>query len=244
MGDITHVSITHAFESLTTTFTIQHTKARLKRLAHGCILAEEVFLRDFNYSRLLFTTKILRRDWEILCIPGLPGRHQDWLARVRSTSFLVGESGERRMVDLQCYKYDKEHFTWVFDDEARFDKATRQVWHSVVHDFSCGTPPFSTFHCPLKPQSPLNLPPQRFLKFPRIKTRQRQGEACTFPDLSMVDRYPLYASPTFFGLQNTTWLEQQMNASHWRSKIFFAPLSKRKRSRLSPSPRKSLKPKT
>ncbi|CAK9038399.1 unnamed protein product [Durusdinium trenchii] len=100
---------------------------------------KEVFLHDFNYSRMRFSAKIVKRDWDILCIPGLPGRHQDWLARARLKNTLrsarfddergkqeedqLEEGHIREVVDEQCYIFDREHFTWALAEESLFEKA-------------------------------------------------------------------------------------------------------------------------
>eukprot|EP00435_Cladocopium_sp_Y103_P054584 s1087_g17.t2 len=100
----------------------------------------DVFLYDFSYNRMTFSSKVLRRDWEILCIPDLPqGRHQDWLARVCLTTLLSPvdpvdpdpekremeqmERMERQRTDLHKYRYVKESFTWTLDDDCQFDQA-------------------------------------------------------------------------------------------------------------------------
>ena len=86
-----------------------------------------------------FSAKIVKRDWDILCIPGLPGRHQDWLARARLKNTLrsarfddeqgkqeedqLEEGHIREVVDEQCYIFDREHFTWALAEESLFEKA-------------------------------------------------------------------------------------------------------------------------
>lgn len=91
---------------------------------------KDIFLHDFSYSRLTFSSKVLRRDWEVLCIPDLPqGRHQDWLARVCLNTLLspvdpVDQPDQpRQRTDLHTYRYVKESFTWTLDDDCQFDQA-------------------------------------------------------------------------------------------------------------------------
>ena len=93
--------------------------------------SQDIFLHDFSYSRLTFSSKVLRRDWEVLCIPDLPqGRHQDWLARVCLTTLLspvdpVDQPDQpRQRTDLHTYRYVKESFTWTLDDDCQFDQAS------------------------------------------------------------------------------------------------------------------------
>lgn len=85
---------------------------------------QEIFLRDFTYSRRNFTSKILHRDWEILCIPDLPGRQQDWLAQVKLTTQLARMNLEMETKDVHRYRYVQESFTWILDDDCHFDEAT------------------------------------------------------------------------------------------------------------------------
>lgn len=85
---------------------------------------QEIFLRDFTYSRRNFTSKILHRDWEILCIPDLPGRQQDWLAQVKLTTQLARMNLEMETKDVHRYRYVQESFTWVLDDDCHFDEAS------------------------------------------------------------------------------------------------------------------------
>jgi len=84
---------------------------------------KEIFLRDFTYSRRNFTSKILHRDWEILCIPDLPGRQQNWLAQVKLTTQLARMNSEMETKDVHRYRYVQESFTWILDDDCHFDEA-------------------------------------------------------------------------------------------------------------------------
>ena len=85
---------------------------------------QEIFLHDFTYSRRNFTSKTLHRDWEILCIPDLPGRQQNWLAQVKLTTQLERMNLELETKDVHRYRYVQESFTWILDDDCQFDEAT------------------------------------------------------------------------------------------------------------------------
>ena len=81
---------------------------------------QDIFVHDFSYSRLMFSSKVVHRDWELLCIPDLPvGRHQDWLARVHLTTHV---SSGKSVTDVHQYRYVTESFTWILDDECQFDQ--------------------------------------------------------------------------------------------------------------------------
>ena len=78
-----------------------------------------------------FTSKILHRDWEILCIPDLPGRQQDWLAQVKLTTQLARMHLEMETKDVHRYRYVQESFTWVLDDDCHFDEASLESSKSL-----------------------------------------------------------------------------------------------------------------
>lgn len=92
---------------------------------------------------MILDVEVLRRDWQILCIPGLPqGRHQDWLARLSLTTELcpredpgeadeAGEAAEsfpsREVTDVHTYRYLRESFTWTLDDDCQFDQELSEL---------------------------------------------------------------------------------------------------------------------
>eukprot|EP00438_Fugacium_kawagutii_P002508 Skav210891 [mRNA] locus=scaffold1060:16805:29276:- [translate_table: standard] len=105
-----------------------HSETRPKK-GHGFANKWTTPLVGMNVEHL--KDLVLQRDWQILCIPGLPqGRHQDWLARLSVTTELCPKANEADeaenflLTDVHTYRYLRESFTWTLDDDCQFDQET------------------------------------------------------------------------------------------------------------------------
>ena len=66
---------------------------------------KEVFLHDFETSRLKFTARVVSHEWEVICVPAIPMPHRPrvWLAKMQLFSNL--SDGRQRSSGWQFYRY-------------------------------------------------------------------------------------------------------------------------------------------
>ncbi|CAE7769522.1 CML25 [Symbiodinium pilosum] len=84
---------------------------------------KEVFLHDFETSRLKFTARVVSHEWEVICVPAIPMPHRPrvWLAKMQLFSNL--SDGRQRSSGWQFYRYQPELFTWTLTEPEAFDAA-------------------------------------------------------------------------------------------------------------------------